>query len=117
MPVRDAAGIVACDNVDAIYANSVDDSRSTTDYVKLMTEDTSIRQSKMKVSVDLFIMQILIYDTSSRNPRGYMATHSLRRAWCRAVWSNCVIQICADHEEQLAHIFTELVVSRLSFEL
>ena len=42
MPVRDAAGIVACDNVDAIYANSVDDSRSATDYVKFMTEDTAI---------------------------------------------------------------------------
>ena len=83
--VKGAAGTVACDNVDANYANSVDDSRSATDYVKLMTEDISLWQSKMKVSVDLFIMQIFIYDISSSDPRGDMATHSLRRAWCRAV--------------------------------
>jgi hypothetical protein len=82
-----------------------------------MTEDISLWQSKMKVSVDLFIMQIFIYDISSSDPRGDMATHSLRRAWCRAVWSNYVIQICADQKEQLADIITELVVSRLLLEL
>ena len=83
--VKGAAGTVACDNVDANYANSVDDSRSATDYINFMTEDTALWQSKMQVSIDLFIMQIFIYDISSSDPRGDMATHSLRRAWCRAV--------------------------------
>ena len=52
--------------------------------LNFLTEATALWQSKMQVSVDLFIMQILIYNTSSSNPRGYTATHSLRRAWCRA---------------------------------
>ena len=80
MTVRDAAGIVARGNVDAIYANSVDDSRSATDYINFMTEDTALWQRKMQVSIDLFIMQIFIYNISSSDPRGDMATHGLRRA-------------------------------------
>ena len=75
---KEANGIVVDANVDADYANSVDDRRSITGYVNFLAEGPITWQSKTQVAPGPVTNGGRVYGTCNRNPGGDLAAYGVR---------------------------------------